>query len=50
VTPLPLAHLADHWWLYLLYGVPVAVVLFAAVRETIRGRRQRRAAERPPGA
>jgi hypothetical protein len=50
MTALPLAHLSDHWWMYLLYGLPVAVVLYSAARETIRGRRERRAAQRGPNA
>jgi cytochrome c-type biogenesis protein CcmH/NrfF len=41
VTPLPLAHLG-HWWTYILYGVPVAIVLFSVVTTTIRERREQR--------
>ena len=48
MTLLPLAHISDHWWQYLLYGLPVAIVLFSAARETLRGRRDRRAAQRSP--
>jgi hypothetical protein len=39
---LPLAH-AGHWALYVLYAVPVAVVLYAAIANTVRERRARRA-------
>jgi hypothetical protein len=44
---LPLAHVG-HWSIYVLYGIPVAIVLFAAARETLRGRRERRTGERAP--
>jgi hypothetical protein len=47
MTLLPLAHIG-HWWTWALYAVPVVVVLYSAIRETIRGRRQRRAGG-PPG-
>ena len=35
---LPLAHLG-HWWMYVLYAVPVIIVLWSAVTTTIRDRR-----------
>jgi hypothetical protein len=43
MTALPLAHIG-HWWGYLLYGVPVIIVLFSVVMSVIRERRE---AERP---
>ncbi len=38
---LPLAHLG-HWWLYVLYAVPVIIVLASVVTTTVRERRKRR--------
>ena len=38
MTPLPVAHIG-HWWGYLLYGVPVVIVLFSVVLSVIRERR-----------
>ena len=37
MTVLPLAHLG-HWWMYVLYGVPVIIVLFSVVTTTLRER------------
>jgi hypothetical protein len=39
MTMLPLAH-AGHWALYVLYAVPVAIVLFSVVTTVLRGRRK----------
>jgi len=48
LTALPLAH-AAHDALYVLYGVPVAVVLGSIVVTSVRERRARRAGViRPP--
>jgi hypothetical protein len=41
---LPLAH-AGHWAIYVLYAVPVAIVLGSIGLTMIRDRRARRAAE-----
>jgi len=41
MTVLPLAHLG-HWWMYVLYGVPVIIVLFSVVTTTLRERREGR--------
>jgi hypothetical protein len=38
---LPLAHVG-HWAIYVLYGVPVAIVLVAIAMTMIRDRRERR--------
>lgn len=40
MTVLPAAHLG-HWWMYVLYGVPVIIVLFSVVTTTLRERRGR---------
>ena len=36
---LPLAHLG-HWWSYVLYGVPVIIVLASVVKTTLAQRRE----------
>jgi hypothetical protein len=36
---LPLAH-AGHWALYVLYAVPVAIVLVSVVTTALKGRRE----------
>ncbi len=38
---LPLAHLG-HWWTYVLYAVPVIIVLGSVVMTLVRSRRERR--------
>lgn len=38
---LPLAHLG-HWWSYLLYGIPVAIVLVSVVLSLVRRHRGER--------
>jgi hypothetical protein len=42
---IPLAHLG-HWWTYLLYAVPVIIVLASVVVTLIRERRERRDGQR----
>jgi len=42
---LPLAHLG-HWWSYILYAVPLAVVIGSIILTTRQDRRERREAER----
>ena len=41
---MPLAHLG-HWWLYVLYAVPVIIVLASVVTTTLRQRRSSRDGE-----
>jgi hypothetical protein len=41
VTPLPLAH-AGHWAIYVLYAVPVIIVLASIAVTMLRDRRRRR--------
>ena len=38
---LPLAHVG-HWWTYILYAVPVIIVLGSVVNTMIKERRERR--------
>lgn len=38
---IPLAHVG-HWWLYVLYAVPVIIVLASVVTTTLRQRRSSR--------
>jgi len=44
---IPLAH-AGHWALWLLYLVPVVIVLFATAQAFVRERRARRSDESQP--
>jgi hypothetical protein len=44
ITP-PLAHVG-HWWTYVLYAVPVIIVLASVVMTLIRERRERRDGQR----
>ncbi len=37
---IPLAHIG-HWWGYLLYAIPLAIVLVSILTATLRGRRGR---------
>jgi hypothetical protein len=43
----PLAH-AGHWAIYVLYAVPVVIVLGAIAVNMLRDRRARRSAGEPP--
>lgn len=45
----PLAH-AGHWLIYVLYAVPLLIVLGSIVVTVRRDRRQRREADGSPGA
>ncbi|MGH2957008.1 MAG: hypothetical protein ACRDL6_08455 [Solirubrobacterales bacterium] len=42
--PLPIAHIA-HWWMYLLYAVPVAIVFAASIRALVEQWREGRRRE-----
>jgi cytochrome c-type biogenesis protein CcmH/NrfF len=43
----PIAH-AGHWAVYVLYAVPVAIVLTSIVVTVVRDRRRGRASDDPP--
>jgi hypothetical protein len=47
ITPfLPLAHLG-HWYFIPLYVAPVVIILFSAIRTTLKERRKARDSHRP---
>ncbi len=45
----PLAHVG-HWWTYILYAVPVVIVLGAVVRTLVQQRREGTAGDGSAGA